>query len=123
MTKFVAVFEELAFLTKMLRTQLETTLCECLQQNWTKVHPTPNPASRLSYSLTRLRRRLLSPTKDVLVIWIPCIDVQECQDRASLEIICHYHPDVIVTRSDCTAFHGNCWGYRPRAGLASACSF
>lgn len=37
MTKFVAVFEELSWLTRVLRTQLETSLCECLQQNWIKV--------------------------------------------------------------------------------------
>ncbi|KAK9822748.1 hypothetical protein WJX74_003816 [Apatococcus lobatus] len=36
MTKFVAVFEELSWLTRVLRTQLETSLCECLQQNWIK---------------------------------------------------------------------------------------
>ena len=37
MTKFVAVFEELSWLTRVLRTQLETSLCECLQSIWIKV--------------------------------------------------------------------------------------
>ena len=41
MTKFVAVFEELSWLTRVLRTQLETSLCECLQQNWIKVGSFP----------------------------------------------------------------------------------
>ena len=52
MTKFVAVFEELAFLTKMLRTQLETTLHECLQQNWCRVstHIIPWPCLLLPVS-------------------------------------------------------------------------
>ena len=37
MTKFVAVFEELSWLTRVLRTQLETSLCECLHSIWIKV--------------------------------------------------------------------------------------